>query len=159
MRAALSLLVLLGAALASGAVPDPGTAPGDGAAVRDAWIALAPPGTRVMAGYLVLDNQRGEAIWVVGVEVSGFARAELHETVRQGPRMTMRMHERIEVAAGARLEFKPESLHLMLFDPTAPPAAGDTRLIALLLSDGTRISARARVRDRRASADPQATHH
>src|SRR5690349_15498921 len=112
----------------------------------DAWIALSPPTARVSAGYLKLENH-GAATRLVAISVEGFARAEVHETVRDGGRMSMRPRPALDLAAGATLEFAPGGLHLMLFDPATPLRAGATHAVTFRFADGRTLTARAEVRD------------
>lgn len=141
MRALPIALMLVGALAAAAA---------DGPTVRDAWIALPPPGAQVAAGYLVLENRGAMALRVVGVRAAGFARAEIHESYREGDRMRMRPRPTLEIAAGARLELAPGGLHLMLLDPARPPVVGGVHALTLVLADGRELKARATVRDLRA---------
>lgn len=140
-RRALAVPVLALAALAASAATP--TAP----RLEAAWIALPPPGARVAAGYLVIDNRGGAPLVVTGARAAGFARAEVHETVREGARMRMRPRPALAVAADARVAFAPGALHLMLWDPALPPRAGAAHLITLVLADGRELAVRAEVRD------------
>lgn len=143
-RAALAFVL---AALAA-----PATAADDAppaAALRDAWISLPAPGVRVAAGYVVIDNPAAAPLQVVGVRAAGFARAEVHEVVRDGDRMRMRPRPTLEVAARSRVALAPGGLHLMLFDPALPPRTGAAHELTLLLADGRELRARAVVRDPR----------
>lgn len=125
--------------------------------LRDAWIALPPPGTRVVAGYAVIENRGTEPAQVIGYRAAGFARAEAHETYRDGERMKMRPRPTLDLAPGARLELAPGGLHLMLFDPARPVAVGAVHELTLTLADGRVLKGRATVRDLRAA--PPTVHH
>lgn len=129
----------------------------DEVVLRDAWIALPPPGARVVAGYGVVENRGARAVQVVAVRAAGFLRAEVHETYREGERMRMRPRPTLELAPGATLELAPGGLHLMLFDPARPPAVGAGHELTLTLADGRTLKARATVRDLRDAA-PHAHH-
>lgn len=122
----------------------------DEVVVRDAWIALPPPGVRVVAGYATIENRGARPVQVVGARAAGFLRAEVHETYRDGDRTRMRPRPSLEVAPGARLELAPGGLHLMLFDPARPVAVGAVHELTLTLADGRALKARATVRDLRA---------
>lgn len=126
------------------------------AVLRNAWIALPPPGARVAAGYLVVENRSAAALRIVGAHAAGFARAEVHESYREGAEMKMRPRAALEVAAGARLAFAPGRFHLMLWDPAAPLVAGRGHELTLLLADGGTLSVRATVRDPRLASKTSA---
>jgi len=145
MRLRLTMVVAIAAALAL-----PGAEAGE-PALSDAWIALPAPGVPVAAGYLVLDNHGVAPMRIVGARATGFAKAEVHESYREGDRIGMRPRPILEVAPGARLAFAPGGLHLMLFDPADPPAVGAVHEVALVLADGRTLTVRATVRDARAA--------
>ena len=149
MRTSLPAIALLIALLAPAAeAADPAAAP----RVRDAWIALPPPGARVVAGYLVLENRSDTPLRIVGARAAGFLRAELHESYQEGGRMKMRARPTFDLAAGASLVLAPGGLHLMLFDPARPPTVDAVHELTLLLADGRTLVARATVRDPRVAA-------
>lgn len=133
-------------------------APAADAVLRDAWIALPPPGARVVAAYLVLDNRSTTALRVVGAQAAGFARAEVHESYREGAQMKMQSRPALDVAAGATVSFVAGGLHLMLWEPAAPLIAGRHHELTLVLADGRRLTTRAIVRDPRTTS-PDADHH
>lgn len=147
VRASLPIAVLL-ATLASGA---------DDVVLRDAWLALAPPGVRVVAGYAVIENRGARPVQVVAMSAAGFRRAEVHESYREGDRLRMRPRPTLDLAPGARLELAPGGLHLMLFDPARPLTVGAVHELSLTLADGRALKARATVRDPRDA--PSAGHH
>jgi copper(I)-binding protein len=147
MRPLLLAATLLTALLAPSATAAAGPAPAP--LLRDAWIALPPPGTSVVAAYLVLENRGAAPLRIVGARAAGFRRAEMHESYLEGDRMKMRARPTLDVAVGARLELAPGGLHLMLFDPAQPPSVGAVHEVTLLLADGRSLTVRAAVRDPR----------
>ena len=96
----------------------------------DAWIAEAPPGAQVMAGYLRLDNRSGEPLRCAGVSGTDFGAAEIHRTVIEDGRSRMLRGQQIEIPAGSSAELAPGGLHLMLFRPQRElPAGARTTLV------------------------------
>jgi copper(I)-binding protein len=150
MRAALLLVAALAAACTSVDAAPP--------VVREAWVALPPPGAPVTAGYFVLDNPGASAIELVGIESTDFARIELHETVMTEGRARMQPRPRLSVAAAGQVEARPGGLHLMLHDARQPLAAGTRIALVFRLADGRRLHATAEVRDPRPT-DDHAHHH
>lgn len=65
--------------------------------------------------YLTLVNKGGEADRLIGIKSEIAEVVEVHETKKQGDRMTMqRIAGGLEVPAERQVEFKPVGLHIML---------------------------------------------
>lgn len=127
-------------------------------AVQDAWIALGPPDSTALAGYLTLHNPGAHAITLVAVSSPAFASVALHRTEQAGDSMRMRPVSQLEVPAGARVELAPGGTHLMLFEPRMALLAGQRLVLTLRFADGATLAVDATVRDpRRTAAEPR--HH
>ena len=126
-------------------------------AASDAWIALGPPGSAPLAGYLTLENSGPAPAALIGVDAAGFQRVEIHSTVKDGSTMRMRRLPRLDLPAGGRVVLGPGRLHLMLFGPPKPLAAGQRIALELSFDDGTTLAVDAEVRDPRALPEPH--HH
>ena len=148
-RAGLALLLLAGALLAAcgGEGADTGVP-----LVEDPWIREAPPGSRVLAGYMTLHNAGERTLVLTGASGGDFERIELHATQMHGDHMRMEHLHRIELAPGERTELAPGGLHLMLMGPNRTLAAGDTVDLTLDFGDDLRLPVRFEVRDTRSRA-------
>ena len=155
MMRALLLLALL--PLIAGAAPAPAALPAPTLTASDAWIALGPPGSAPLAGYLTLKNSGPAPAALVGIDAPGFQRVEIHSTVKDGSTMRMRRLPNLELPAGGRVVLGPGRLHLMLFGPPKSIAAGRRIALELSFDDGTTITVDAEVRDPRGAAEPH--HH
>lgn len=102
-----------------------------GIGVTDPWIAEAPPGAQVMAGYLRLHNHSREALRCDGVSGSDFGAGEIHRTVVEDGRSRMLPGQQIEVAAGGSVDLAPGGLHLMLFRPQRELSSGTRTTLVL----------------------------
>ncbi len=126
--------------------------------VSEAWIREMPPGPQLTAGYLVLNNNDNQAITIEGFSSSAFARVELHESLQQNGVMQMRKMDKLVVPAAEGLALQPGGWHLMLFEPTQTPAAG--QVIPLTLHCGSdEISVNAEVRKAGPSHHEHHGHH
>lgn len=150
---ALALLAALTAAVAI-AAPEPAPT----ITASDAWIALGPPGSTPLAGYLSLRNAGGSAAALVGIGSPAFGRIEIHSTVADGGTMRMRRLSKLEVPAGGRVVLGPGRLHLMLFAPGQPLVAGQRIALVLSFDDGRSVQVEAEVRDPRMPAQPHQHH-
>lgn len=96
-----------------------------------AWIAEAPPGAQVMAGYVRLSNRGSEALLCDAVSGTDFGAAEIHRTVIEDGRSHMLRGQQIEVPVGGSAELAPGGLHLMLFRPQRELPAGTRTTLVL----------------------------
>jgi copper(I)-binding protein len=85
------------------------------------WVRRAPampdarPGAESNAGgYVTIVNRGTSPDALVGATADVAERVELHETRNMSGMMMMEPVSKVEVAAGARVELKPGSYHLML---------------------------------------------
>jgi periplasmic copper chaperone A len=131
--------VLLGWALGNGA------AHAD-LALLDAWIPESPPGSRILAGYLTLENSGGEDRALVKVASPHFARVEMHRTVIADDVARMEVQSRLDVPAGARLEMQPGGYHLMLVEPVARMERGMQVEVTLEFDDRSALTYAVEVR-------------
>lgn len=126
------LPLLLG--LRGGAAARDARAPGDvgpastGIAVARAYVTRSRMADAA-ALYAVIENATSQEDALVGVDAPA-ARTELHETVREGEDVAMRMQMRpvqeVVVPAGAGARLQPGGHHVMLIRPALEWAPGDT---------------------------------
>lgn len=116
---------------------------------RDAWVREATGGARPTAGFLLLENQGGEARSVVRGDADAAGIVELHEMKFEDSMMRMSPVETIAIPAGGLVELRPGGLHLMLYELKGPLRAGDTVNLVLTLDDGTTVAVVAEVRSMR----------
>jgi copper(I)-binding protein len=99
--------------------------------VENAWIAEAPPVSRVMVAYMVLNNTGSEAIEIIHAESDLYSSIEFHETRHENDVARMIRHDSLYLPANNKLELRRNGPHLMLFNPTKRLKAGDTVNIKL----------------------------
>ena len=102
-----------------------------GVSVRDAWIREAPPGVRVMAGYMELRNNRSRPQVLVAASSSDFESATIHRTIIKDGIAGMVHAPQFELTANASSIFAPGGYHLMLMKPKRTLRAGDPVVINL----------------------------
>lgn len=94
--------------------------------VENAWVAEAPPVSKVMVGYMTIINSGKEDLEITAAESELYSSIEFHETVYQDGMAGMVRHKSLRIPAGERLELKRGGPHLMLFNPVKHLIAGDT---------------------------------
>lgn len=76
--------------------------------------------------YLTIENHGAEADRLLGMATPAASMAMLHEMKMEGDVMKMRALTSLDVPAGAIVELKPGTSHIMLMGMKAPLKAGDT---------------------------------
>lgn len=83
--------------------------------VVEPWSRATPGGAAVGAAYMVIKNNGGTAIKLVGGATSAADRVEVHTMTMEGDVMRMRpVVDGLEIPAGGAIELKPGANHLML---------------------------------------------
>jgi copper(I)-binding protein len=114
--------------------------------VEDPWIAEAPPGAAVLAGYMQLHNHSAHDQALVGATSPAFAQVELHRSVEQDGVARMARQEQVEVPAHGSLTLQPGGYHFMLMQPSKPLKAGDRVPLSLQFGSGERVELEVPVR-------------
>jgi copper(I)-binding protein len=99
--------------------------------IEDAWIAEAPPVSKVMVAYMTIINTGTQAVDIVRAESDVYSSIEFHETVYEDGMARMISHDSLNIPAGNYLVLKRGGPHFMLFNPAKPLSAGDTVTIRL----------------------------
>jgi Uncharacterized protein conserved in bacteria len=123
--------------------------------IHHAWIKEAPPGSKVMAGYMMISNQSAQPVQLTGVRCLLFEKIEFHVTEVKNNIASMHRVDAISIPAGSEFILAPGGHHLMLFNGSRQFNAGDSIPIDLLFSDGSTISVSAVVK----RGDPPSDHH
>jgi copper(I)-binding protein len=119
--------------------------------VENPWIAEAPPGAAVLAGYMQLHNHGEQGQTLIGASSPAFARVELHRSVEQDGVARMTRQERAEVPAHGFLTLQPGGYHFMLMQPSEPLKAGDSVPLSLQFEGGKSLELKVPVRKKMVS--------
>lgn len=103
--------------------------------IKNAWIAEAPPVSKVMAAYLTIKNTGSETINIINAESDFYSSIEFHETVHENGMARMIRHDNLTIQADHELVLKRGGPHLMLFNPVKPLKTGDSVIIKLVTED------------------------
>ena len=107
--------------------------------VTDAWIREAPPGARVMGGYLTLKNMHDDDVVITGSKSSMFKKVEIHKTEVADGIARMVHQKRLHLKSGSSLKFESGGLHLMMMMPNGAISKGDVIDITFQLETGEEI--------------------
>lgn len=94
--------------------------------IENAWIAEAPPVSKVMVAYMTLKNSGPDPMEIIHATSDMYSSIEFHETIEKDNMATMIRHKSLSIGANNTLELKPGGPHLMLFNPVRTLVAGDT---------------------------------
>jgi copper(I)-binding protein len=105
--------------------------------IENAWIAEAPPVSKVMVAYMTLKNTGTKDLQIISASSATYSSIEFHETIQKDGMATMIRHESLSIPASSTLELKRGGPHMMLFRPVKPLKNGDVVNIKLTTSDNT----------------------
>ena len=89
------------------------------------WTRATPGGADIAGGFLKITNNGPEDDRLVSVAVDGIARVEIHEMKTENGVMSMRpLKDGLPIPAGATVELKPGSFHVMMFGLSTPFVEG-----------------------------------
>ena len=93
--------------------------------LKHPWTRATAKGAEMGGGFVTIVNTGSTADRLTGASFALAGRAEVHEMKMEGDVMKMRQLEGgLDIPAGATVELKPGSYHLMLMELTAPLEAG-----------------------------------
>ncbi len=87
--------------------------------ISDGYLRDMPPGQTVTAGFLSVSNKSDRDCVLLSATSSLTDRIEFHEHLHSDGMMRMRPRAKVNIPAGETIDFKPGSLHLMLFNISA----------------------------------------
>lgn len=125
--------------------------------IDDAWIAEAPPVSKVMAAYMEIENETRQDRQAVAMQCKEFERAEFHRTVDKDGMASMEHQQVLNIAANSELELAPGGYHIMLFTPARPFKAGDKTDCSMEFDNGTSISFELEIK--KSSVEDHSHHH
>jgi copper(I)-binding protein len=107
--------------------------------IDDAWLAEAPPVSKVMAAYMEIENESPHDRKAVALHCAGFQRTEFHRTIEKDGMARMEHQQALNIPANSTLELTPGGYHVMLFNPANYLVAGDSTDCSMKFDDGTTI--------------------
>lgn len=110
-----------------------------GLKVENAWIREAPPGMKILAGYMTLNNEKSNALSLSGAVSRNFESIEVHYSIIKDDKAGMVQQHVVRIPAYSTVKFEPNGLHLMLFNPKRELKVGDKVKIALTFGNYRKI--------------------
>lgn len=151
--------IAFAAALAAAVLTLAGAAEAGDITIHDAWSRATPPGAKVGAGYMVIENKGAAADRLMGGSTPLAGSLEVHEMTMTGGVMKMRgLADGLEVPAGGEVALKPGSYHLMLLDLKQPLKEGDHVPVTLTFKNAGPMQVELSVKSIGAGAPGHAGH-
>ena len=95
--------------------------------IEHPWIRATPDAAEVAAGFMSITNTGGEADRLIAVVSPVAGTVQIHEMTVENDVMKMQeLPEGLEIPAGATIELKPKSYHLMFMKLQEQLKEGDT---------------------------------
>lgn len=108
--------------------------------IDDAWIAEAPPVSKVMAAYMDIENKTRQDRQAISMRCKDFERTEFHRTIDKDGMASMQHQQALIIPADSELKLEPGGYHIMLFNPVRQFKAGDKTDCSMEFDDGTAIN-------------------
>jgi len=125
--------------------------------IDDAWIAEAPPVSKVMAAYMKIENETSQVRQAVAMQCREFERAEFHRTVDKEGMASMEHQQVLNIPAKSELELEPGGYHVMLFNPARRLLAGNITQCSIEFDNGKTIDFDLVIR--KSSGEDHSHHH
>lgn len=130
---ALSSLALFVAPLALSACGDPAPT-----YIDQAWVRLSPNKDAPSAGYFVAHGG-DSATQLRGVLTDYALKVEMHESMNQDGKMSMKPIESVDIPAKTEVAFAPGGKHLMLWGVNDTAISRGKMTLTFLLANGDRL--------------------
>lgn len=108
--------------------------------VQGAWSRPAAAGT-TGAGFMTLANPGKTPDALVSASSPIAREVQIHQSSMANGVAAMRRLDRVPLAAGERVTFKPGGYHLMLMGLKRPLAVGDKAPVTLVFASGAKVEA------------------
>ncbi len=104
--------------------------------VNRAWSPEAPPVVKVLAAYMILENNSASNINITAIHSPDFDKVEIHSISSKNGMMSMVKQEHLSIPAGKVVSLHPGELHIMLIGPRKVFRDGDIISLVLTLDNG-----------------------
>lgn len=104
--------------------------------IQNAWIAEAPPVSKVLAAYMDIENNGSTTVTIHSIQSKTFDRIEIHRTFHENDVAKMKHFKQLAIPPAESLSFLPGGYHLMLFNPDKKLHSGDKIIFTINTSAG-----------------------
>tara|TARA_Y100001956_G_scaffold27424_1_gene27224 strand:- start:1162 stop:1608 length:447 start_codon:yes stop_codon:yes gene_type:complete len=101
-----------------------------------AYARATPPNAATSAVFAEIMNRGENDRIIISATTDAAGKVELHDVIKEGDVMKMRQVESITIPANGKVELKPGSLHIMLFDLKQPLVEGEKIDVQITFANG-----------------------
>lgn len=114
--------------------------------VTDAWVREAPPGAKMLGGFMTLSNHSAKDVMLTGASSKSFKHIMLHRTIEEDGVSKMVHQHMVRIPAHGKVEFKPGDYHIMMPASEKRLLAGDKVMVTLKFKSGKTVDVEFTVR-------------
>ncbi|MFN7980196.1 MAG: copper chaperone PCu(A)C [Vicinamibacterales bacterium] len=114
--------------------------------VHDAWVREPMGGRNMTGAFAVVENSSATTKAIVAASSDISDKVELHEMKNENGMMKMSPVKKVDVPAKGKVELKPGSFHVMLFEVKKKIADGEKISLTFTFDDGSKVTTEAQVR-------------
>lgn len=114
--------------------------------VHHPYARATPPTAATSAVFGEIVNRSDSDRYIVSATTEAAGKVELHDVITEGDVMKMRQVSELKVPAKGKLELKPGSFHIMLFNLPKPLAENEEIDVQVTFKDGEQLTFKAPVK-------------
>jgi len=126
---------------------------------ENAWIAEAPPVSKVMAAYVIIHNPDDSSREITSVSSPCFENIEIHRSTNENGMARMVYLPSLVIPASGKITLEPGSYHMMLFNPKKKLTSGDQCQLSFQLADKKTLNTTAIVKKSETQNSDGHHHH
>jgi len=114
--------------------------------VHQPYARATPPTAVTSAVFGEIVNRSDTDRYIVSATTDAAGKVELHDVITEGDVMKMRQIPELKIPAKGKLELKPGSFHIMLFNLPKPLAENEEIDVQVTFKDGEQLTFKAPVK-------------
>ncbi|WP_165313284.1 copper chaperone PCu(A)C [Vibrio ziniensis] len=114
--------------------------------VHNPYARATPPTAVTSAVFGEIVNRSDTDRYIVSATTDAAGKVELHDVIKEGDVMKMRQITELKVPAKGKLELKPGSFHIMLFNLPKPLSEGEEINVQVTFKNGEQLKFKAPVK-------------
>lgn len=114
--------------------------------VHQPYARATPPTAVTSAVFGEIVNRSDTDRYIVSATTEAAGKVELHDVITEGDVMKMRQIPELKIPAKGKLELKPGSFHIMLFNLPKPLAENEEIDVQVTFKDGEQLTFKAPVK-------------
>lgn len=114
--------------------------------IHNPWVRSAPPMSKILAGYMAIENNSDMEKVLIGATSPIFERIEFHKTIHEKGMAKMIRKLKIVIAPRSHIFLEPGGIHMMLISPRRSLRTDDQVPMTFQFQDKNQVKIVATVR-------------